>query len=565
MAFSGVTIKASPWKVGALVDLKREGKLMLPDLQRGFVWSAERVRSLLDSLYRRYPVGALLLWKPTWRGEQAPFVTRAWDLALPAAGGAGVPEVAPPVQQGACFVLDGQQRLTSLFRVIFGSRLRGGSVPDPDLLVALSPEPEWVDAPFHLRTRQLGAQLRNGLLVPAEVLFGGESRAIQNALRDWVDPTSPLFFNALDRANAVRNAILSAEIVAYEIDADAEDDNVIEIFARLNQQGVRLRAGDLAAARLTGVMKGFRERARETLALPALSGFAMQEGAEESRGAFVDTDLIVRTALFLERGALRYGDVGRDAYQGLERSWAAAVDGLSQTVAMYKKAGLPDGSWLPYRYLLLVPAIAFAKGQKVPSTTWLGWAIAASLWSHYGSTAETRAQSDAVLAANGQTFELFEAVKRSARRLDTLIPDVDDLTGNVPNASGVLLGLLIWLARTRAQSFPSGKPLLGAGEPVEVHSLFPRAALDDLGWSDRSTAHDRLGNLTLLLRSDVEALGAKMPRAALPKLGADALEQHGIPSEPSLWEVPRYAHFCTKREQALAAFLIDLLKSYGVP
>ena len=82
MAFSGVTIKASPWKVGALVDLKRDGKLMLPDLQRGFVWSPDRVRALHDSLYRSYPVGALLLWEPTWEGE-APFSTRPWDLCPP--------------------------------------------------------------------------------------------------------------------------------------------------------------------------------------------------------------------------------------------------------------------------------------------------------------------------------------------------------------------------------------------------------------------------------------------------------------------------------------------------
>jgi len=565
MAFSSVTIKASPWKVGALVDLKREGKLMLPDLQRGFVWSAERVRSLLDSLYRRYPVGALLLWKPTWRTEQAPFVTRAWDLAVPGAGGAGQPEAPPKVAPGAVFVLDGQQRLTSLFRVIFGSRLRGGTAPDPDLLVALSPEPEWVDAPFHLRTRQLEGQLRAGLLVPAEVLFGGESRAIQNALRDWVDPTSPLFFQALDRANAVRNAILSAEIVAYEIDADAEDDNVIEIFARLNQQGVRLRAGDLAAARLTGVMKGFRERAREALSTPGLSGFAMQEGSDEGRGAYIDTDLIVRTALFLQRGVLRYGEAERRDWQGIEQHWAKAVEGLGRTVAMYKKAGVPDGSWLPYRYLLLVPAVSFAMGEKIPATTWVGWAVAASLWSHYGSSAETRAQADAAAAEAGQTFELFEAVKRSARRLDSLIPDVDDITGNVPNAAGVLLGLLVWLARTKAVSFPSGRPLLGGGEPVEVHGLFPRRALDDLGWSDRSTAHDRLGNLTLLFRSDVELLSSKLPRDVLPKVSPEALEQHGIPKEPHRWEVPRYAEFCTAREKALAAYLIDLMKSYSVP
>ena len=65
-----------------LAALKRDGRLHLPDLQRGFVWSADRVRALYDSLYRSYPVGALLLWEPKWEGE-APFSTRAWDICPP--------------------------------------------------------------------------------------------------------------------------------------------------------------------------------------------------------------------------------------------------------------------------------------------------------------------------------------------------------------------------------------------------------------------------------------------------------------------------------------------------
>jgi len=100
--------------------------------------------------------------------------------------------------------------------------------------------------------------MKDGLLVPAEVLFegvrgGNESLAIQKAIGEWLTASDEMFFKAFDRANAIRNSILQAEIIAYEIDADADDDNVIEIFARLNQQGVRLRPGDLAAARLTAI------------------------------------------------------------------------------------------------------------------------------------------------------------------------------------------------------------------------------------------------------------------------------------------------------------------------
>lgn len=118
-----IAIKSTPWKVRSLAQLKAENRLHLPDLQRGFVWSPERVRTLFDSLYLGYPIGALLLWKPSWDGPDAPFETRPWDLAPPSAvDGRGAKETVSGIEQGSIFVLDGQQRLTSLFSVLFSSR-----------------------------------------------------------------------------------------------------------------------------------------------------------------------------------------------------------------------------------------------------------------------------------------------------------------------------------------------------------------------------------------------------------------------------------------------------------
>ena len=281
-----LNLKSAPWKMANLAALKRDGRLHLPDLQRGFVWSADRVRALYDSLYRSYPVGALLLWEPKWEGE-APFSTRAWDICPPdEVTSRGTPEAPRPVLPGSLFVLDGQQRLTSIFRLVFRSRIRNKTTPDPDLLVALSPRDEWVENPFHLRSKTLHRRMRDGLLVPAEVLFegvrgGNESLAVQRALGEWLTVGDEMFFAALDRANAIRTSILQAEVIAYEIDADVDDENVIEIFARLNQQGVRLRPGDLAAARLTGQMTNFRVRAREALVMKELRGFSAPEGGRK--------------------------------------------------------------------------------------------------------------------------------------------------------------------------------------------------------------------------------------------------------------------------------------------
>ena len=68
----------------------------------------------------------------------------------------------------------------------------------------------------------------------------------------------------------------------------------------------------------------------------------------------------------------------------------------------------------------------------------------------------------------------------------------------------------------------------------------------------------------MLLRSDVEAIGGSLPREIFGAQDPELLTQHGIPLEPRLWEVPRYADFCQAREKAQAGMIIDLLRSYGL-
>jgi hypothetical protein len=89
--------------VSLLVQSISSGKLALPDLQRPFVWQAAKVRALFDSMYRGFPVGYLLFWD---MGAEA----RARKI------GVDTPEVVPTQ-----LIVDGQQRLTSLFAVITGA------------------------------------------------------------------------------------------------------------------------------------------------------------------------------------------------------------------------------------------------------------------------------------------------------------------------------------------------------------------------------------------------------------------------------------------------------------
>lgn len=90
--------------VGSLVEMIRNGELRLPEMQRRYVWLATRVRDLLDSLYRGYPSGTILVWET--------------DREMPVRDLAVTQDESP--FKGHKMLLDGQQRLTSLSAVVRG-------------------------------------------------------------------------------------------------------------------------------------------------------------------------------------------------------------------------------------------------------------------------------------------------------------------------------------------------------------------------------------------------------------------------------------------------------------
>jgi len=93
--------------VEELVGMIERGELRLPEMQRRYVWRSTRVRDLLDSLYRGYPSGAILLWETD---EDVPLQEFA------------VAQQNNPYQSTR-LLLDGQQRLTALFAVTRGEQI----------------------------------------------------------------------------------------------------------------------------------------------------------------------------------------------------------------------------------------------------------------------------------------------------------------------------------------------------------------------------------------------------------------------------------------------------------
>ena len=110
------------YPINALIEDIDLGKIGLPELQRPFVWPNVNVRNLFDSLYRGYPAGFLLFWKTGVKGAILKGIGVGNEKA--------VPETA---------IVDGQQRLTSLYAVVKGAEVLRATFKKECIRIAFSP------------------------------------------------------------------------------------------------------------------------------------------------------------------------------------------------------------------------------------------------------------------------------------------------------------------------------------------------------------------------------------------------------------------------------------------
>lgn len=212
-------------KIDTILDQIDLGAMALPEFQRGYVWNRDQVRGLMDSLYRKHPVGGLLVW------------VTATDKAKSRGSGALAPS-------SVKLLLDGQQRITSLYGIIRGRPPKffdGNAQTFTGLYFHLTDETFEFHAPLKMKDNPLwisvtdlmregvGAFLPKLLTVPE----------FQPHLTDYI--------NRLNAIDTIKNIDLHIEEVTGE---DKTIDVVVDIFNRVNSGGTKLSKGDLALAKI---------------------------------------------------------------------------------------------------------------------------------------------------------------------------------------------------------------------------------------------------------------------------------------------------------------------------
>lgn len=214
--------KPVPWTVQNLVAGVRSGALRLPDIQRPFVWEKVKVRDLVDSLYRGYPVGELMFWATPGDDDTKTIGTSAKS------------------QTTTHKIVDGQQRLTSLYVVLTGEPVVDDEYRKEQIRIAFNP--------FTERFEVSGPVLEKNpeWLADISTVFTSPLKARRNFLKRYAasheidEEIEEQIEEVFNRLHGLSN--FSFQVV--ELQSHVDRQKVAEIFVRINSEGVNLTQAD---------------------------------------------------------------------------------------------------------------------------------------------------------------------------------------------------------------------------------------------------------------------------------------------------------------------------------
>jgi hypothetical protein len=550
--------------VAKLVAMIEAGELRLPEMQRRYVWPGTRVRDLLDSLYRGYPSGTILVWET--------------DKEMPSRDLAVSQETSP--FKGHKLLLDGQQRLTSLSAVLRGEPVlvRGRKRPidilfnldhpdgPPVEVVEVEDDTEdddddTLESEDEAEDLNIQERLRLRTFVVASKALSADPRWVKVSEIFREDRTDamllkrlvksfddPLFDRYAKRLQQVRK-IRDYPYVMHVLDKALSYEEVAEIFVRVNSLGVKLRGSDLALAQVTS-------RWKDSLKL-----FESFQEECEAQWFTLDLGLVVRALVVFATGQSRFKTVGSIPVADLKRAWESSKDGLRYSVNFLRaNAGIEDETLLSSPLFLI--ALAFyasrLKYMMRPADEAMlkRWLYVANARGHYTrGSSETILDADlAVMRRGGGPTELLEVLKQHVGRLE-VVPD--DLAGRGQRSALFPMAYLAVKARgAKDWRTRLGLSLTHQGRIhfIEHHHIFPKSQLRDAG-CERAQINE-IANMAFVTGGTNRRIAAKPAEVYLAEVmstqGREALESHGIPTDPNLWKLDAFPKFLEYRRAELA-------------
>ncbi|MEG6808449.1 DUF262 domain-containing protein [Pseudomonas aeruginosa] len=556
--------------VEELVSMIERGELRLPEMQRQYVWRSTRVRDLLDSLYRGYPSGAILLWET--------------DEAVPLQDFA-VSQCTNPYQSTR-LLLDGQQRLTSLSAVIRGEpvSVRGRRRPidllfnleHPDQLAVVTEVEENGDdeddadddseligdetdstedellkrfnkMTFVVATRKL-EQLPHWVKVSEVFKTDNDAPFLKRAgISGFDDPRYEKYSQRLARLRGIRKYIYRMDVLERTLSYD----EVTEIFVRVNSLGAKLRSSDLALAQITAKWRHSLQTFQDFQKACAKTGFDL------------DLGLHLKNLMAFATGQSRFQIVGSLNVEKLQKAWKEACDGMEFALNFLRSnLGIDSPALLSSPFLLVVLAYfghsrnyALSNDEARQLRYWALMANAKGRFSR-GSSETILDQDLANIRQGGAVSELIDRLRLQFGRLDITAEELEGRNQRSALFKTMFLAFRAAGAKDWRSHLAIALDHSGVQHRLQFHHIFPKAVLKT---SFTAREADDIANLAFIGGKTNRAISDKAPAVYLPplvdQLGEPAFAAQCIPVEASLLEVESYKAFLLERRKRIATAL----------
>ena len=573
-----VLFKKVDYILKKLVEDISMGEIGLPDIQRPFVWSMTKVRDLFDSMYRGFPIGYLLFWE---NGSSDTHRTI----------GAG-----PKQKVARLLIVDGQQRLTSLYAVMKAVPVITKNFKSQRIKIAFHPLSEKFEV-------SNAAIEKDAEWIPdISILWQPDTKphAFKKKFLEKLGKRRPLTAEEEDIIHERIDRLIKLEeypLTALEISSSVDEDKVSEIFVRINSKGEALNQANF----ILTLMSVFWDEGRKELEEFCRRSKAPSPGGSPSPFNHYlrpnpEQLLRVSVALGFRRARLEHvysllrgKDLETRQFSDEQRVKQFALLQEAQVYALdlqnwheffkvLKRAGYPSDQLISSQMAVLYTYALWLIGKRDFKVdlyrlreVMARWFFMATLTGRYTSSPEARFEQDMALLRGANTADDF------VRILDEQIGAVltkDYWEVTLPNeletaaarntaqfayyATLCLLEARVLYSKMKVSELldPTTKAKKTA---LERHHLFPRKYLQRIGVREKRLIN-QVANYALVEWSDNIKISDRAPRDYVPELeerfASDELQQmydwHGLPSN---WYELDYKDFLKERRRRIALII----------
>lgn len=514
-------LNTTPLKVDKLIRRIDEGEIKIPAFQRGYVWKQTQVIDLLESVAKQFPIGSLLLWEASDR-DKLRSTRNIAGYKIPDRGDSW------PVN----YVLDGQQRLSSLYGV-FSTQVEQEAASEK-----YNPNLDVFEISYDFSTKSFVAK--------RDVKAGSDCVV---ALRNLIDPT-----RLIDELGVLRKEFhqdakeLSSKFLNYEVPVvqikNRNKEEVGVIFERINNTGTKLNTLDLMTAWTWTEDFHLLDAMEELL-----------EELDEKGFGKIDEKLLLQIAAAVIIGSTQTenvlkltGDRVRDNWDLVKESFRRAIDFLGTEI------GCCSIDLLPF-HQQLVPLVRFFSKKKTVSQD-QRLSLRRFFWrtsfSDRYSTGQTTSKMDDDIAAMDQ-FSDFDYTPLERYQASTTEKEL--ISAQFSKANPLTRAFLLLSAQKGPLDLVNGSKI-DVGEALsdfnrkEYHHVFPNSFLKKRGFGkDRRFA---VTNFCFLPSASNKKISSKKPsdyfEKLVPAVSRDAiLASNLLPLEMSIYQSDDYDAFLRVR------------------